>query len=94
MNTVRDRDEKTKDRYRSYYKVHNSTKPLPALKEEESVLLKLDPESSWKDTGVVKSVDHDNRTCIIETDAELFAVTGDTYKRTLQPSKFNVYESD
>ena len=49
------------------------------------VRLKLDSESSWKDTGVVKSVDHDRRTCIIETDRGDVRRNRRHVQKTLQP---------
>ena len=67
LNTVRNRDKKTKERYRFYYDRHYSTKPLPELEEGEKVLLKLDNENKWTNSGIVKSVDHERRSCIIET---------------------------
>ncbi|XP_062574010.1 uncharacterized protein K02A2.6-like [Saccostrea cucullata] len=67
INTIRSHDEDTKERYRFYFDKHNAVRPLPSLKEGERVLVKLDNENLWKDTGVIKSFDPDQRTCVIET---------------------------
>lgn len=42
-------------------------RPLPTLREGERVMVKLDNQNMWNDTGTIKRFDPDRRTCIIET---------------------------
>lgn len=73
--TVKKRDDNTKQTYRNNFDRRNTVRILRDLGKGENVRIKLDNEKTWSKQGIVKETDPESRSYVVET-------PGGTYRRT------------
>ena len=67
-DTVRETDQRVKEKYEHYYNTRHGVHPLQPLHPGDAVRLKLDDQKGWHHTGVVYGEASTPRSYIVNTD--------------------------